>query len=53
MTTPIALDDELIEGRCAELGAYTVAFERFPRDVDPSGSSWGSRTTGAAARTGE
>ena len=36
MTTPVAIDHELIEGRYADLGGYTVAFERFPRDVDPA-----------------
>jgi hypothetical protein len=36
MTTPVALDDEVIEGRYAELGGYTVAFESFPRDIDPA-----------------
>ncbi len=36
MTTPVGVADELIEGRYAELGGYTVGFERFPRDVDPA-----------------
>ncbi len=36
MTTPVAVEDELIVGRYAELGQYTVAFERFPQDVDPA-----------------
>ncbi|MFF5288979.1 hypothetical protein [Paractinoplanes globisporus] len=36
MTTPVAIDHELIEGRYADLGGYTVAFERFPQDVDPA-----------------
>jgi hypothetical protein len=36
MTTPVAVDHELIEGRYAELDGYTVGFERFPKDVDPS-----------------
>jgi len=36
MTTPVAVDEELIEGRYAELGGYTVGFERFPKDVDPA-----------------
>jgi len=34
MTTPIALSDELIEGRYARLGDFTVGFESFPADVD-------------------
>jgi hypothetical protein len=36
MTTPVTVDEELIEGRYAELGGYTVGFERFPNDVDPA-----------------
>ena len=36
MTTPIAMSDALIEGRYAQLGDLTVAFESFPSDVDPS-----------------
>ncbi len=35
MTTPAAVDLPQIEGRYAELGGYTVAFETFPQDVDP------------------
>lgn len=36
MTTPVAIDHELIEARYAEAGAYTIGFERFPQDVDPA-----------------
>jgi hypothetical protein len=36
MTTPVAVDDKIIEGRYAEVGPYTVAFERFPEDIDPA-----------------
>jgi hypothetical protein len=36
MTTPVAVDDEFIEGRYAQLDGYTVGFERFPQDVDPA-----------------
>src|SRR5215475_3333326 len=36
MTTPVAVEYDLIVGRYAELGQYTVAFERFPQDVDPA-----------------
>lgn len=36
MTTPIAMSDALIEGRYAQLGDLTVAFESFPSDVDPT-----------------
>ena len=36
MTTPIAIDHPLIQGRYAGLGEYTVSFERFPQDVDPA-----------------
>lgn len=35
-TIPIAVDEEMIEGRYAELGDYTVAFESFRHDVDPA-----------------
>jgi hypothetical protein len=36
MTTPVTVDFPQIEGRYAELGGYTVAFETFPCDVDPA-----------------
>lgn len=36
MTTPVAVSDALIEGRYAQLGDFTVGFESFPSDVDPS-----------------
>lgn len=36
MTTPVAVDEPEIEGRYAPLGAYTVGFESFRRDVDPA-----------------
>lgn len=36
LTTPLAVDEELIQGRYAELGDYTVGFESFPHDVDPA-----------------
>jgi hypothetical protein len=35
LSTPVAMDEELIEGRYAELDDYTVAFESYPQDVDP------------------
>ncbi len=35
-TTPVAVDVDVIEGRYAPLGDYTVSFEFFPRDVDPA-----------------
>ncbi|RNL78752.1 cupin domain-containing protein [Nocardioides marmorisolisilvae] len=35
LSTPVAVDEELIEGRYAELDGYTVGFESFPQDVDP------------------
>ena len=35
-TTPIAVDEELIEGRYAQLEDYTVGFEYFRQDVDPA-----------------
>jgi len=36
MSTPIAVDLEMIQGRYAVLGDYTVAFETFHQDVDPA-----------------
>jgi len=36
LSTPVAVDEELIEGRYAELGSYTVGFETFKFDVDPA-----------------
>jgi hypothetical protein len=33
---PIAVAEEQVEGRYVELGPYTVAYETFPRDVDPA-----------------
>jgi hypothetical protein len=36
MTTPIEVDDEVIEGRYAPLGEYTVSFETTRQDVDPA-----------------
>ena len=35
MTTPVAVDLPVIQGRYAELDDYTVGFESFPEDVDP------------------
>jgi hypothetical protein len=36
MSTPVAVDEPVIEGRYASLGEYTVAFETFGQDVDPA-----------------
>jgi hypothetical protein len=36
MTTPIAVDLPVIQGRYAELDAFTVGFENYPEDVDPA-----------------
>jgi hypothetical protein len=36
MTTPVAVDLPVIEGRYAEAGEYTIGFETFPQDVDPA-----------------
>jgi len=36
MSTPIAVDDVVIEGRYAPLGDYTVSFETFKQDADPA-----------------
>ena len=33
---PIALDEDVIEGRYVELGGYTVGFETYKADVDPA-----------------
>lgn len=35
-TTPVSVDEPQIEGRYAELGPYTVAFETFRSDADPA-----------------
>jgi len=34
--TPVAVDEDVIEGRYAELGGYTVGFETFRADMDPA-----------------
>ncbi len=36
LSTPVAIDDDLLEGRYATLEDYTVAFESFQQDVDPA-----------------
>lgn len=36
LATPVAVDSDEIEGRYAELGNYTVAFESYKRGVDPA-----------------
>ena len=36
MTTPISLDLPEIVGRYAEAGEYTIAFEKYPQEVDPA-----------------
>lgn len=36
LTTPIALAEDAIEGRYAELDHYTVGFESYGDDLDPS-----------------
>ena len=33
-TTPVGIDLDIVEGRYAELGSYTVAFETFKTDLD-------------------
>lgn len=33
-TTPVSVDEDIMEGRYAELGGYTVGFETFRADVD-------------------
>lgn len=34
--TPVAVDEEIMEGRYAEIGEYTVGFETFRADSDPA-----------------
>lgn len=36
MTTPVSVDLPVLQGRYAELDGYTVGFETYPEDVDPS-----------------
>lgn len=36
MATPVAVDIDIIEGRYAPLGDYTVSFETFRQDADPA-----------------
>lgn len=36
LSTPVTVDEELIEGRYAQLDDYTVGFESFKLDVDPA-----------------
>jgi hypothetical protein len=35
-TTPVAVDIPDLTGKYAAVGDYTVAFETYPRDVDPA-----------------
>ncbi len=35
-STPVSVDQEVLEGRYAELGGYTVGFETFRADADPA-----------------
>jgi len=35
-TTPVSVDQPQIEGRYAEAGPYTIAFETFHEDADPA-----------------
>ena len=35
-TTPVSVDEDILEGRYAELGGYTVGFETFRADADPA-----------------
>jgi len=36
MTTPVSVDLPVLQGRYAELDGFTVGFETYPEDVDPS-----------------
>jgi hypothetical protein len=35
-STPVSVDEDIIEGRYADLGGYTVGFETFRADADPA-----------------
>ena len=35
-TTPVSVDEEIMEGRYTELDGYTVGFETFRADADPA-----------------
>lgn len=35
-STPVSVDEEIIEGRYAEIGGYTVGFETHRADADPA-----------------
>jgi hypothetical protein len=49
---PVLVEAPEIEGRYVELDDTTVAFERFPVDVDPAPLFRACPTTAASARTG-
>jgi hypothetical protein len=36
ISTPVAVDEEVIEGRYAQLGDFTVGWETIKQDVDPA-----------------
>ena len=36
MSTPVAIDEDVIEARYATIGDYTVGFETHKQDVDPA-----------------
>lgn len=36
LTTPVAIDETIVEGRYAPLDDYTVSFETFRQDLDPA-----------------
>jgi hypothetical protein len=36
LSTPVAVDEDMIEGRYAALHDYTVGFETYKHDVDPA-----------------
>lgn len=48
MTTPVAVDVEVIEGRYAPLGEDAVSFETFKHDADPTPDSAGVSATTAS-----
>src|SRR3954451_4692024 len=36
LTTPVAMDEDVMEGRYAQLGEFTIGWETYKQDVDPA-----------------
>ncbi len=51
--TAVAVDEDVLEGRYAELDGYTVGFETMKNDADPRRCSEGFPKIAASARIGE